>query len=104
MDLQIRSAGLPAPVLEHRFAPPRKWRFDKCWPDRRIALELEGGTWHQGRHQRPVGFENDCVKYTEAAIRGWTVIRATKQMVEDGRALDLLRRAFAATDSPKESA
>lgn len=98
MDLQIWAYGLPAPVLEYRFAPPRRWRFDKCWPDRRIALEVEGGTWHQGRHQRPKGFEDDCVKYAEAALLGWRVLRVTAAMVHDGRAIGLLKRAMDQTE------
>ena len=31
---------VPPPVCEYRFAPPRKWRFDACWPAQRLALSL----------------------------------------------------------------
>lgn len=81
---------LPAPVEELVFHPTRKWRFDFAWPARSIAVEVEG----QGRHQTFKGFEDDCVKYGEAALLGWTVLRFNTRMVKDGRALDFIRRAL----------
>jgi hypothetical protein len=90
----IRAAGLPAPIREHRFAPPRRWRFDYAWPAHRIALEVEGGIWTGGRHVRGRGYEADCEKYSEAALRGWRVLRVTPAMLNDGRALAILERAM----------
>jgi hypothetical protein len=86
---------LPAPVREHRFAPPRRWRFDFAWPSRLLALEIEGGAWVNGRHVRGRGYEADCEKYAEATLRGWKVLRVTPGMLRDGRAMALLKRAFA---------
>jgi very-short-patch-repair endonuclease len=87
-------SNLPAPDREYRFHPVRKWRFDYAWPKRKIALEVEGGTYCRGRHVRPQGYERDCEKYNAAALLGWTVLRATTAMVNDGRALALLEEAF----------
>jgi hypothetical protein len=92
----LQALGLPPPAREHRFAPPRRWRFDFAWPAQRLALEVEGRTWARGRHVRGRGYEADCEKYSEAALRGWRVLRVTPAMLRDGRALDLLRRALAA--------
>jgi very-short-patch-repair endonuclease len=93
---QIRSARLPRPMSEHRFHGERKWRFDFAWPARMIAAEVEGGTWVNGAHGRGKHFESDCEKYAEALINGWRVLRVTTDMVNDGRAIALLRRVFAA--------
>jgi hypothetical protein len=90
----IVAAGLPAPIREHRFAPPRRWRFDYAWPAHRLALEVEGGTWSGGRHVRGRGYEADCEKYNAAALLGWTVLRVTPGMLRDGRALALLERGL----------
>ena len=95
LEVVLSAAGLPAPVREHRFAPPRRWRFDYAWPAHRIALEIEGGVWTGGRHVRARGYEADCEKYSEAALRGWRVLRVTPAMLRDGRALTLLERALA---------
>src|SRR5271155_532139 len=73
---------------EYVFAAPRKWRFDFAIPDSLIAIEIEGGTWQTGRHQRPMGFEKDCRKYSHAALHGWRVLRFTTDMVMSGEAID----------------
>ena len=94
MLAQIRTAGLPEPEQEYRFHPSRKWRFDFAWPDLLLAVEVEGGTWARGRHTRGKGFRGDCIKYGEALILGWQVLRATGDMIEDGTAIEMLVRAF----------
>lgn len=93
--LQIRGIGLPWPVEEFRFHPKRKWRFDLAWPDRKLAVEIEGGTWARGRHTRGKGFRGDCEKYNEALFLGWRVLRVTTGMVNDGTALGYIERALA---------
>ena len=93
--LQIRAVGLPMPVEEYRFHPTRRWRFDLAWPDRKFAVEIEGGAWSHGRHVRGKGFTQDCVKYAEALCLGWRVLRVTTGMVEDGTALGYVERMLA---------
>lgn len=99
---QIRLAGLPEPVREYVFHANRNWRFDFCWRSDGllVACEIEGGIWMQtdtGRskgHAHPERFEQDCEKYNEAALYGWTLIRVTPDMIRDGRAIDWLDRAL----------
>lgn len=71
----------PALEREHRFAPPRRWRFDFAHPASRVAVEIEGGVWRRGRHNRPKGFIADCEKYSAAAVAGWTVVRLTAKQI-----------------------
>jgi hypothetical protein len=99
LEYQLSAAGLPAPDPEFTFAwhaLGRRWAFDYAWPPWKIALEIEGGVFIQGRHTTGVGFTRDCEKYNRAAILGWLVIRATPDMVRAGQAIDTLRDAFAA--------
>jgi uncharacterized protein (UPF0128 family) len=91
--MQIRAVGLPEPEKEYRFHDVRKWRFDLAWPDRKIALEVEGGAYISGRHTRGKGYEGDCEKYSMAAILGWCVVRATTGQVKSGLALRLVELA-----------
>ena len=88
----VTAAGFPAPVYEHRFAPPRRWRFDAAWPGPMVALEREG--LGGGRHQRHHGFTNDCEKYTEAALLGWLLVRATAAQLKSGAAAGWVLRAL----------
>lgn len=90
---QIEWAGLPEPTREYAFAKPRRWRFDFAFLGV-VAVEVDGGTRTGGRHVRGDGFEADCEKLNEAALMGWTVLRVTGAMVEDGRALRLIQRAL----------
>lgn len=62
-------------VAEHRFHPSRKWRFDLAIPEMKIAIELEGGVFTNGRHTRGQGYVNDCEKYNAANVLGWNVLR-----------------------------
>lgn len=101
--LLVGREHLPEPELHYQFAlPERRWEFDFCWPEPyRVALEVEGGQWLQtagkkSRHFTPKGYEGDCEKYSEAAIRGWLVVRTTTDMLYDGRATALARRALLA--------
>lgn len=63
------------PLREYRFHPTRKWLMDFAWPRQRVAVEIEGGTYSNGRHTRGSGFAEDCMKYNAAALLGWTVLR-----------------------------
>lgn len=92
-----KAHGLPEPWPEFRWAmPERLWAFDWAWPapDRKVALEIEGGAWTQGRHTRGKGFIGDMEKYNEAALADWRVLRCTPQDVESGAVFQLLKRAM----------
>ena len=89
MDYKLalwKAMGLPVPVPEFRFAAPRKWRFDFAWPEKKIALEVEGGIWTRGRHTRGSGFLKDMEKYNAAGKLGWRVFRFSPQEVHSGHA------------------
>lgn len=94
LETQLRQVGIGDWVRELQPVPERGWRVDFAWPTEQLAVEVEGGTWTAGRHSRGKGFEADCRKYNELAIRGWLVIRVTTDMVTDGRAIALITRAL----------
>lgn len=79
---------------EHTFLKGRRFRFDFAWPQHMIAVEIEGGTWAQGRHVTGTGFAKDCEKYNLATLSGWRVYRFTTQMVEDRSAIKFMHTVF----------
>lgn len=91
---QIRGSGLPEPILEYRFARPRRWRADFAFIQQMLLVEVEGGTFIRGRHTRGRGFEQDCEKYNAATLMGYRVFRFTTGMVERGEALLLLEQVL----------
>lgn len=103
---RLERAGLPAPEQQFRFCLTRRWRADMAYPDAMLLIEADGGTWVGGRHTRGKGFENDCEKTSTAAAMGYRVIRVTRSMIEDGRAVELIRRALVVTSQlmPAQSA
>ncbi len=86
----VKRAKLPLPVAEYRFHPTRKWRCDFAWPDRKVALEVEGGVWTGGRHTRGAGFLRDAEKYNELARMGWRLLRVTPTQLHDLTTITLL--------------
>jgi very-short-patch-repair endonuclease len=87
----FRAQGIPEPILEFKFHPERKWRFDFAWPAQRVALEVEGGIWTQGRHTRGSGFAKDIEKYNAAAVAGWRVVRCTPGTLISSATVDMVR-------------
>lgn len=63
-----------------------------------MALEIEGGAFVRGRHNRGAGFREDIEKYSEAAALGWRIVRTLPEGLYTGVLLDRLRRAIAISD------
>ena len=91
---QLQEHGFPDPEEEYRFLDGRRFRFDFAWPITNIAVEIEGGTFVQGRHVTGAGFSKDCEKYNLAARGGWCVYRFTTAMVKSGEGIAFLEDAW----------
>jgi very-short-patch-repair endonuclease len=67
---------LPAPIKQHKFHPIRQWRFDFSWPEVKIAVEIQGGTFmRRGGHNTGIGQVMDHEKSRAAVISGWRVLQ-----------------------------
>jgi hypothetical protein len=91
---RLERAGLPMGEPQYRFVPGRQYRFDRAYPDQKVAVEVQGGIWTNGAHSRGSGVSRDCVKYSIAAALGWRVLPVTVEMIEDGTAVQLIRQAL----------
>lgn len=87
-------------IKEFKFHPERRWRFDYAIPQHKIALEVEGGVWTQGRHTRPQGFLGDIEKYNTATLMGWRVFRTTPTDLYRTATVNLLKTAINTPFSP----
>lgn len=99
----LKHHGIPQPQVEYVFAKPRKWRFDFGWPivwedDSpvlvRVALEVQGGIWTQGRHTRGAALLKEHEKLNRAACLGWRILYRTPQNLCSMETIDLLREAL----------
>jgi len=75
---------------EYKFHAERKWRFDYVILSHKIAIEVEGGVWSNGRHTRGSGFVKDMEKYNEAARLGYRLIRVQPQELLTGYTISLI--------------
>ena len=80
-------------VREYQFDRERRYRAD-FFIAPNLLIEVEGGTWVDGRHNRPGGMAKDCVKYNTAVLRGFRVLRFTTDQVQSGEAIDFIRKAL----------
>ena len=97
MHLHLRAYSLTAGMeREHRFDPTRRWRFDFAWPEKRVAIEVEGGIWTSGRHTSAVGWIGDAEKYNRATILGWRILRVATNHIKSGEAVQWARELLGA--------
>ena len=101
LAFQIRAAKLPEPVREHVFSKPRRWRFDFAWPYHKLAVEVEGGIWAAGRHNRPLGMLADMEKYNAALLLDWRVLRVAGQHIKSGDALAWIEAGLTRRETPQ---
>ena len=94
--------GLPGLTPEYRFAAEvvgtgkglrerldeaglKDWKMDFVLLEQMIAIEIHGGTWQQGRHNRAQGFAGDREKMNAAQAMGWQVYEFSDVMIREGQ-------------------
>ena len=102
---------IPPCVREHRFAPPRRWRFDFAWPEYHFAVEVEGMGRADGGlagHRTRAGFLTDAEKYERAMLLGWRVYRVPGPWIATRSRLiwrpEVLRAVTSMLTTPSRSA
>ena len=110
LAFQIRAHRLPVPLRQYRFAQElgRQWRFDFCFTQQRLAIEVEGLVASPaivagrrtivltGGHATPEGFKDDIAKYNAATLLGWRLLRFHQQQIATGEAIAMIERTLAA--------
>ena len=87
----LRAEGLPMPdEREFKFHSYRKWRVDFIYTSVMLAVEIEGGEWVNGRHNRALA--KDAEKYNELTLAGYRLLRFTGGMLKNGLAMAQLKR------------
>lgn len=85
----------PTPERQYRFDKDgRRFLLDFAWPEFMVAVEIQGGQWVDGRHNRPDGYENDCIKANLATYQGWRLYRFTGRQVSTGEAVDFIEKVL----------
>ena len=79
---------------EYQFHSSRKWRFDWAWPLEKVALEVDGGIWIRGGHNRGAQMKLTWEKENEANIMGWKLLKCEPKDLCTVQTAMLIRRAL----------
>ena len=75
------------PVRQHQpaLALGRSWALDFSWPERSLAVEVDGSV-----HRIKARFRADLERSTVLTLLGWRVLRFSPAQVESGKAIDVV--------------
>ena len=96
MEALLVSEGLTPFTREVMFMRERKFRIDFAWQDLKVGIEVQGGQYVRGAHQRPKQYQSDCEKLNEAQLAGWILLWFTTDDIRKytKRTINTLRRAL----------
>jgi hypothetical protein len=89
-----RDAGIELPLFQFWVELGGSWRrLDFCYPDRKIAIEIDGYEAHSSRS----AFEDDRVRGNDLEVEGWLVLHFTWHQIVHRPAYvaAVIRRALA---------
>lgn len=88
-DLEQQLALIGEKNFQTQFKPlpPRKWSLDIAWPDKKVAVEVQGMV-HRIRDK----FRRDIEKRAELMLAGWRVLEVDGASIRDGQAIEWVRR------------
>lgn len=79
-----QSRTVPSYETHFRFFAPRAWHFDFAWPDYRVAVEIQGGTFSTQAmgHHTGTGIDKDNEKRNHAQLLGWCVLCYSSKVLD----------------------
>jgi very-short-patch-repair endonuclease len=92
LAFHLRAAGLPEPLRQFHFAPTRRWAADFAFPAQMLLVEVDGGVYIAGGHNRGAAYTDDRERDAEAMCLGYRVLRVTTGQVDSGQALNWIER------------
>lgn len=91
---QIDQAGLPLPCCGEDQLEICGHKADFAWPDHRVCVEVQGGSWKQGRHNRPRGYADDRMLTNRRQLAGWVCLEFTGDHLNDNAAIPIITAAL----------
>jgi len=98
-ELLWKACNGPILEKEFNFCPLRKWRADYFHRPTHTLIEVEGGMWTGGRHQRGLGFSADAIKYNVASYMGFRLFRLPASLLKIEYVEDLVKICLRQTPS-----
>ena len=89
----LRTAGLPEPEIQYPIRDGARLlaRVDFAYPELRLAIEVDGYSWHGGRK----GWAHDVSRRNELSNKRWSILHITKEHLDGtgSRAVSLVKEA-----------
>jgi len=79
--LALKSVGCEM-AQQVKFHPKRRWRLDFGDVSSKVGVEIDGGEFANGAHNRGVRMANDYAKRNSATEMGWAIFQLTGAMVK----------------------
>ena len=88
----LKNEGLEF-IPEYRFDEKRKWRIDYYFEGKvKLAVEIEGGIYSNGRHTRPSGFIADMEKYNALTTHGIYLFRVSYENLNKKETIETIKK------------
>lgn len=94
LAFQLDALGLTGYVREYQAIKGRKFRFDFCFTEQRLLIEVNGGTFTKGAHSTGRGIARDYEKANLAVLQGWRCLAFDGKAVRSGEAVEVVRKAL----------
>ena len=88
---QVKYAGLPEPIREYPAIKGRRFRYDFCWLEQKLLIEINGGTYATGAHSTGSGIARDYEKIRLAQDAGWRIYPFDGKAVKSGEAIEITK-------------
>lgn len=87
LALQIRALKLPVPERNYRWMTGRRYEWDFAYPDRKIAIEVQGMV-----HRIKSKWERDIFKRAYGLLDGWRVLEVSGETIRSGVAIQWIEK------------
>jgi hypothetical protein len=76
---------------------PNAWRFDFCFPEYALIVEVDGGIFMAGggAHSHPVDVKRNLLKRNDAALAGFIILAFMPEQIRRGEAIAFTQRVLA---------
>lgn len=90
-SLQVRLMKLPAPRIQYQPFTHRKHRLDFAWPDRKIAVLVQGNV-----HRIKDKFYRDCELFCLLTMAGWKYLPVSRNEIKSTEAAQWAKELLSA--------
>lgn len=102
LEADLKRARITGWEREFRPDAKRRFRLDFAWPHEMVAIEVDGGQWVDGRHNRGSAADKECERGNFLTTKGWRVLHFTGDMVKRGEVLPVLTTLLDSVDEDSQ--